>query len=391
MCALKKKQVYLLYSKSIFIYLGIFLLIILLVINSKASISAVKQALLLCGQTVIPSLFPFFVLSGLLIQTGFIRTAGKVISPVIQPLFRVSGSGALAFVIGVVSGYPMGAKMVSELYLKGVIEKKEAQMLLPYCNNSGPLFIIGAVGAGMLGNVKAGLFLYAVHITAALCVGFCFRFYGEKGKREPKEPIRSAVGRELRGYYRDEKRSMGEIFSSCVSGAVNTTLLICGFIALFSSFVECLKPIIDSLVSDPSANLIIKGMFEVTAGVNGITAQRAAMPMEQILVLTSLLIGFGGICVHLQVLGMLSGTRIGMKTYLIGKLLHALFAAATAFVAISCLPAGEIFAFHQIHRQWGAAGGLSWQILFSCLVVGGFVAVQLRRYSKCFLSHKRGN
>lgn len=377
---MKKRKIYFLYSKSIAIYLAILALIAMLVVNSGASIAAVKRALILCYQTVIPSLFPFFVLSGALINTGFVRAAGGALSPVIRPVFRVDGSGALAFVIGIVSGYPMGAKMVAELYEKKLISRTEGMRLLPYCNNSGPLFIIGAVGAGMLGNGRIGLLLYAVHLAAALCVGLCFRFYKSGADALPeRERVRTAVGRQLREYYRDEARSLGEILTQCVSDAVRTTLLVCGFIALFSSFVECLKPLIDACIPARTLNLLIKGMFEVTMGVNGVAIEEN-IPITQKLAMISFLTGFGGICVHLQVLGMVSGSGLQLKTYLTGKALHALFAAVIAFAAVSLMPLETVLAWSQQEVAAAQAGS---HPLWQAFAFGAFAA------ASAFLLYKR--
>lgn len=333
---MQKKKLYFLYSKSILLYAVVLSALFLFVLNAKGCMSAVREALIMCAQTVIPSLFPFFVFSGLLIQSGFIPVAGAVITPVIHPLFRVSGSGALAFVIGIVSGYPMGAKMTADLYREKLISRTEGHKLLPFCNNSGPLFIIGAVGGGMLGNVRIGFFLYMVHLAAALMVACCFRFYGESAQRGSAS-VRSAVGSSLREHYRQQRG--GSAVSECVRSAVNTILLICGFIVFFSAFTECLKPLL-ALVRNDTARLLLSGMLEVTAGVNRVCSAQSALPQK--LVMISALLGFGGICVHLQVLGMLSGTDLKMKTYLVGKLLHAMFSAFLCMASLRFLPSEVI-------------------------------------------------
>ena len=337
--------------------------------------SAAQQALKMCAQTVIPSLFPFFVLSGLLIHTGFIQVAGAVISPIIRPLLRVSGSGALAFVIGIVSGYPTGAKMIADLYRKKLIDRTEARRLLPFCNNSGPLFIIGAVGSGMLGSVKVGIFLYLVHFLAALLVGLCFRFYGV-GTISKSVSVKSAVGSKLREYYQSQRSGLA--ISESVSSAVNTTLLICGFIVLFSAFTSCLEPML-TLIKSETIQLFLKGFFEVTAGVKNLCT--SPLLLSQKLIIISALMGFGGICVHFQVVGMLSGTDLGLKTYLIGKLLHTVFAAMICAFLFHFLPTDSVTAWN----PGGVAEENSislWQIVLSGMAVTFFLAKQLSRRLK---------
>lgn len=288
---------------------------------------AVRSALELCVRSLIPSLFPFFVFSALLTQTGFVQTAGALLTPLVRPLFRIGGRGALVFFIGILSGYPTGAKMAADLYREGAVSRTEGRKLLPFCNNSGPLFIIGAVGNGMLKSTKTGVFLYWIHLLSALLVGLCFRFYGE-GEKKTALSLRTAVGSELRGYYREKKRAS---LSEAVATAVQSTLFICGFIVFFSVISECLKPLL-AHISNETLRLLLGSLPEVTSGISEVCASRLAE--RQKLIFISALLGFGGICVHMQVLGVLSGTDLGMKQYLLGKLLHAGFAATLCALAL---------------------------------------------------------
>ncbi|MBR5157069.1 MAG: hypothetical protein IKW59_04800 [Clostridia bacterium] len=330
-----KKKIHFVTIKSGLLYAVLIALIILILLNAKASIEAVKGSLIVCYQTIIPSLFPFFVLSGLLINSGFVRVLGSVLNPVIRPLFRVSGSGAIVFLIGVISGYPMGAKMVTELYKKRIISKTEGKRLLPFCNNSGPLFVIAAVGIGMLRSLKTGIFLYCIHILSALLVGVIFRFYKS----------------DVNGYTSScyiEKEShiqIGKIFAECVSNGVNSMLLICGFIALFSSFSQCIKPLIAGFVKNECINLFINGLLEVTMGANGLA--QSNLEFTEQLILMSFLIGFGGICVHLQVLGIVSDTDLGVKTYLAGKLMHSFISAIITYLSLKFISLDTVMVWSQ--------------------------------------------
>ena len=331
----RKKKIYFINLKSGMLYAVLIALIILMLLNAKDSIEAVKGSLIICYQTLIPSLFPFFVLSGLLINSGFVQILGSVLTPVIRPLFRVSGSGAIVFLIGIISGYPMGAKMVAELYKKRIITKTEGKRLLPFCNNSGPLFVIAAVGTGMIGDVKFGIFLYCIHIISALLVGLIFRFY--KVKNEDA----------LNVSYREKNNNIffGKIFTECVSNSVNSVLLICGFVALFSSFSQCIKPIIESLVKNEYISLFINGLLEVTMGVNRVA--QSNLELAQGLVLISFLIGFGGLCVHLQVLGIVSDTDLGIKTYLSGKLMHGIISAIITYISLKFISLDTVMVWNQ--------------------------------------------
>ena len=137
---------------------------------------AVQDGLLLCINVIVPSLFPFFVLSSLVVELGLSRYLGQLLNPIMVPLFRVNGACGTALALGFVSGYPVGARSVIELYKSGQCTKTEAERLLAFCNNSGPAFILGVVGTGILGSSSAGLVLYFAHLAASVLVGILFRF-----------------------------------------------------------------------------------------------------------------------------------------------------------------------------------------------------------------------
>ena len=120
-----------------------------LVLFPAQAAEAAKDGLLLCYNVIIPSLFPFFVLSTLVVELGLVSYLGRLLSPLMRPLFRVPGEGATALALGFVGGYPVGARTTLSLYEKGLCTKTEAERMLAFCNNSGPAFILGVVGIGI--------------------------------------------------------------------------------------------------------------------------------------------------------------------------------------------------------------------------------------------------
>lgn len=139
-----------------------------LVLYPEESVDAAKNGLTLCANVIIPSLFPFFVLTTLIVQLGLSNYFGRVLEPIMRPLFNVNGACATAFVLGFIGGYPVGAKAVISLYENGDCTKAEAERLLSFCNNSGPAFIFGVVGAGIFSSGKIGLLLYLAHTAASV-------------------------------------------------------------------------------------------------------------------------------------------------------------------------------------------------------------------------------
>ena len=138
---------------------------------------------------IVPSLFPFFILSTLVVDLGLAAQLGRAMEKIMRPLFRVDGSCAAAVALGFIGGYPVGARTALQLYQQGQCSKTEAERLLAFCNNSGPAFILGVVGAGIFGDGRVGFLLYLTHALASLMVGLLFRFHGkETGGRPHRSP-----------------------------------------------------------------------------------------------------------------------------------------------------------------------------------------------------------
>lgn len=261
-------------------------------------IAAARDALRLCADALLPSLFVFFVLSGLLLRLGFAHVLEKPLSPLFRRLFCVGGGGASAVLLGFVSGYPVGTVTVKTLYQSGSISKAEAERLLAFCNNTGPLFVLGTVGSVLLGDARSGAVLYAAHVLASLTVGVLFRFY--KRQCSPR-PYRTGV------FYAE---SFGAALSGSVQAAVKNILYVCGYTVLFAVVLALLPQ-----------SAMLSAVLELTSGCRAVCA--LALPLHSKLRLLSLVLGFGGICVHLQLAGILADTDLNTKTAVTGKALQA--------------------------------------------------------------------
>ncbi|MDR2903467.1 MAG: sporulation integral membrane protein YlbJ, partial [Clostridiales bacterium] len=211
------------------------------------SLAAGRGGLDLWFSNVLPSLLPFLIGTSLLSAAGFVHFLGVLLEPVMMPLFRVPGAGGFAFAAGLLSGYPMGARVTAQLNENGDLTVSESERLLSFVNNAGPLFMIGAVGAGMFMDASAGYFILAVHYTAAIATGLLFRFYKYE-KKPPRVPggskqlFRKAF-RAMRSANLKDSRSFGAKLGESVSGAMETLLMVGGFIILFCVLVEIFRQV----------------------------------------------------------------------------------------------------------------------------------------------------
>jgi sporulation integral membrane protein YlbJ len=300
---------------------------------------AVREALRLCTETIVPSLFPFLVLSSLLTALFPVGRLDRALSPLMQPLFHLGGSAAAVLVLGFTGGYPVGVRTTAALYEQGRLPKEEAERLLSFCNNSGPGFLLGVVGMGVFGSTAVGLTLYGIHILAALLVGFLFRFYKGSGAGTKKAAPPRA---------RKAAQTLPEIFTEAVTGSFSAVLNICAFVLFFMialrllSFTGLLHLLSAALaallspagVTEQLATALVAGFLELSTGsacLQGVelTPLTAA--------LSAFLLGWGGLSVHCQSLSFLLHTDLSCRPYFVGKFLQGAFSAALAWGIFSAL------------------------------------------------------
>lgn len=323
-----------------------FLIYALLRYPSAMLTASAKSVELWLGK-VFPSLFPFLAACGLLFRIGAAERMGRLLRPLMRPLFHLPGIAAFPFFLGILSGYPMGAKITAMLYEKKQITLTEARHILVFSNNPGPLFLVGTIGAGFFGMPVLGYLLLLSSFFGAIVTGILWRF----GKKTPAI-ARPASAPPMAAC------SVTEALSTSVSDAVNTILLIGGYLILFGAFsaamtqtglFSCLSRLLSFLPLSPEAlGGFCSGMLEMTNGAYLLS--RSPDPLRLRLSLTAFLVSFGGLSILGQTLGVLAAVPIEKKDYLKGKFLNALcsslFLYATyPFFCLHAQKAVPVFSF----------------------------------------------
>lgn len=318
-----------------YFFTAIFLLFtITLILFSASNLSAAKKGLALWANSVVPTLFPFFIATELLCKTNFTQILGKYLSKFMKPIFNVPGECALAIIMGIISGYPVGAKVVCNLYDKKICSKAEAERLIAFTNNSGPIFILGTVGISLLGNEKIGQILLISHILSSFIVGFLFRYWKQ-----------NQVNLTFRNYNSEKTElvrisNLGEILGEAIKKSIFTVLSIGGFVVLFSVIISILESCNILIFLGNALQIIglphefsysfITGIIELTNGLQASSTFYTTMPTSCIL-LCSFLLGFGGLSVLLQVYSIISKSKISIKSYFYGKVLHGFISVLLTF------------------------------------------------------------
>lgn len=317
----------------------ILLLIISIVKNPSMSINSAKTGLNLWLNILVPSLFPFLIMSELFISSGLVKSLGSLLEPVMKPIFGISGEGSFPFIMSLVSGYPVGAKLTSRLRGLDIISKEEGDRLITIASTSGPLFILGSVSIGMLSLADIGGLLIIPHYLAVITVGLIFRCIPSNPKnnfyhKSPSSQMNS-MGKEI------ESDSIPIIISNSVRDSINSILIIGGFVIIYNVIIDVLldSQFISILLIDLSRILkvdqeLLKGFFagliELTTGCSRIASLNINIMIK--IQTINFLIGWGGLSILSQAISFISQTDISIKKYISSKFLHGIISSIYTYL-----------------------------------------------------------
>ena len=267
--------------------------------------AAVAEALALCAGTVIPALFPFMVVSGMLVSLGFGEWLSPRFAGLMGPLFRLPGSAASALLLGFVGGYPIGTRTAADLYREGLLTQREAERLLTFCNNSNPAFLISVLGVGVFGDTRTGIWLWLIHILSALLTGLilCAK--------------KSVPSRSITGTFPCRTVSFSAAFVSAVGRAASGILSVCAFVVVFYVVTTPLRTL-------GGTAAMLTGTLELFSLTPLLTTDAAGF------LLAAFCSGWGGLSVLAQTEAVLEEAGLRLRPALVGKLLQAVLSLVLA-------------------------------------------------------------
>lgn len=299
--------------KNVLSIIGIFISCYLLFLMPYAVTDGITKGLKICFYTILPSLFPFMVLSSYIIKSDVLSPVYSTLSPITRFLFKQPDCAVAVIIMGLIGGFPVGTKMTATLYENGRISRNEAWRLCMFCVNGGPAFIITAVGVGMLGSSKAGVIMFASLCISSVILGIISRFFSDSEESNTN--------------HKSYKQSPLLALSSSVTDNVNAILSICAWVILFSALTECIKQIKFS----ESVYIALVSVLEVTKGCSQIAKE---MPIPII----SAIIGFGGFCVHCQVYSYIRATELKYIRFFTGRVINGALSAVICYLLLMVFP-----------------------------------------------------
>lgn len=277
----------------------------LMVVFPTTALYSARKGISLWATDVLPALLPFFICANFLQNIG---------------VMKCLKSGIFPFVMSVLSGYPMGAKIIGDLRRQNEISLDEGKRLMSFCNTSGPAFIVGAVGAGMLGSGLLGAVIACAHYIGAFLNGVVYSSILKYDNNNISIP---PVLKE---------KSMQESFTEAILMSLKSLGIILAYIVLFMFLTDLLHMGgVLSITQSSEVKALIKGIIEMTVGC-GAAAECEGTADAVKCILCSFIISWGGLSVMGQTMSMLSGSGISFKYIFVSKLTHGLFSAAIAFL-----------------------------------------------------------
>lgn len=328
-------------------------------------------------RNVLPALLPFFIVSEFMLEVGIMECFALWLEPVMRPLFHLSGASALAIVMGFVSGTPTAANITAGLYKKQLCTKDEAERLLAFTNNSGPLYILVAVATGIFQNPAVGILLFLSHYPVNFLLGLLLRFWA-RDKKQIAAPCRGNV---LKAGYNLLKccptPPLGSLLNTVVKKSLLNIGLVGGFMVVFGILTAAfdqtgitalichiLTPICRLFdISESCLPAMASGFWEMTIGIAILPDSGA--DMLSMLMTSALVLAWNGVSIQSQVAAMIADTDLSLRKYRICRIIHSLTAPLIVLALYKkTAPVFALNASDTVH-------------IFSCLTPLGLLAASL--------------
>ncbi len=271
----------------------------------KISSDGVIDGLILCSQVIIPSLFPFCVIALFCQKSQVIYRLSKLIAPISKKLFHLSGEQFCVFLMSMLAGYPVGVRLIRELYDQNKISLRRARKMMLYCVNAGPAFILTAVGQGILQDKILGVILLLSNTITTLILAAIIEL-----KEKPIE-------------YKNERKNiiLGDAFVDATAESTHAILGICSWVILFSAFLAVINC---GILPNAVAKMITMAAEVTTAAANA---------GGNVLII-SLILSFGGLSVHCQIYSIGKEIMPSYPNFALFRLLHAAISAGITFLLL---------------------------------------------------------
>jgi sporulation integral membrane protein YlbJ len=379
---------------------ALFSVIVLMALFPEAALQSALRGLSIWWDVLFPSLFPFFVISEVLLGFGVVHLIGTLLDPLMRPLFRIPGAGGFVAAMGYVSGYPVGAKLTAKLWEQKMVTREEGERLVAFTTSSDPIFLIGAVSIGFFHDPKIGLILALSHYGGGFLVGLIMRFHGRHEAKTTTDSLRLSQAKTSRlksalhamhAAREQDGRDLGTLLRQAIQSSLQLIIVVGGLVVFFSVFLElwtragvipALTEVISLLLSlvgmpESLSTAIVGGLFEVTLGARYAGEAGAAIPLPYKAAAAAFILSWGGLSVHAQIISILNSTNLRYFPFVIARLIHGVIAAIAVLLLWRSVMGSSIPTMALPAVSDSALNGYTHIMAAFCILLGFLIAVAL--------------
>lgn len=289
------------------------LFLILFIINRELVFNTVGFSLDIWITSVLPALFPFFVISDILISYDVIRYIPKVIKNLFKKLFNVSDNGLVVIILSMLSGFPSNARNIKNMYNSNKISKKEGEHLLYFTHFSNPMFILGTLVSIFLKKEELGLIIFISHYLPNIIIGILLR--------------KLNTSKLDTNYNNDINNNFGLVLTKSIRKSLDSVFNILGTLTVFLIISSLL---INVFNFNNGISLLIKSILELTSGLKELS--NFNLSNSYLVIASSCILSFGGLSVHMQVINELSDTDISYSNFFIGRIIQVILSLVVSYI-----------------------------------------------------------
>lgn len=294
----------------------IFILIFLILLYSEAIINNILLSFNICFKNLFPSLIPFLLLSNILINYNFTEELATIFEFITTRIFKTNKYTAFAIIMSMISGTPSNSKYLKDLYDNNLINENDIKKCLNFCHFTNPIFIINTIGITFFNNKNMGLIILISHFFSSFILGIIYR---------------TTNCNHIISNYKKKATNNNKfinVLNNSIINTTNTLLLILGVI----TFCLIITGLIDNIFNISNNYKFIYGLLEITQGLKYLSLSNINIYIKSII--TSFMISFGGLCIHIQVFSILDNKKIRYIPYLFSRIFHGIISASLTSIIL---------------------------------------------------------
>lgn len=334
------------FTPALLISFVIIAIIVCLILFPHDGFHAALRGVSIWWDVLFPALFPFIVISEIMLGFGIVHFFGTLLDPMMRPVFRIPGIGGFVMTMGFAAGYPVAAKLTSQLWEQKLVNREEGERLVAFTTSSDPIFLIGAVSIGFFHDASLAIILAIAHYGGSLLIGLLMRFHGRKSTPTPQ--VEQNKGGVLKRAFETmhrarmtDGRPLGTLLTESILQSLRLIFVVGGLVVFFSVVLEILTSaqvmnifyvLINSLLTMTGlphelSQAVMNGLFEVTLGAKAAGGAPADLALSSKVAIGAFILSWGGMSVHAQIVSLLSHTNMRYLPFLSARLLHAFLSA----------------------------------------------------------------